>query len=156
MIPTAISNYLDKNHARYSLIAHRKAYTAQEEAAAAHIPGSEWAKTVVLFADDEPILAVLPAQYAVNLARLRETTHAKSMRLARESEFASLYRDCELGAMPPLGPLFHQRVFVDEHLTRDPQVAFSAGSFHEYVRVRVCVSITNSACLLLAESVKQT
>jgi Ala-tRNA(Pro) deacylase len=135
MIPTAISNYLDQHHARYSLIAHPTAYTAQEEAAAAHISGSEWAKTVVVFADDEPILAVLPAQYSVDLPRLKESAHAKSMRLAKENEFASLYRDCELGAMPPLGPLFHQRVFVDKHLTSDPEVAFSAGSHHYAVRM---------------------
>jgi Ala-tRNA(Pro) deacylase len=135
MIPNAISEFLDRNHARYSLLAHPDAYTAQEEAAAAHIPGREWAKTVVCFADDQPILAVVPAPFGVDLNRLQQVAHAHSVRLAKEKEFASLFQECELGAMPPLGPLYGQRVFIDERLTKDPQVAFSAGSHHDTIRM---------------------
>ena len=135
MIPASISDYLDQHQARYTLLSHPTAYTAQEEAAAAQIPGREWAKTVVCFADDEPLLAVLPAPSVLDLNRLQHTTHARSVRLATEKEFAPLYRDCELGAMPPLGPLYGQRVFVDEQLARDPEVAFSAGSHHDTIRM---------------------
>ena len=135
MIPAAIAQYLDQNHAQYSMWSYPPAYTAQQEAAAAHVPGHEWAKTVVCFADGEPILAVVPAPCAVDLNRLRKTTHARSVRLAKEREFASLYQDCEVGAMPPLGPLYHQRVFVDRRLTDDPEVSFNAGSHHEAIRM---------------------
>src|SRR6516164_3190968 len=135
MIPAAIARYLDQNHARYSMSSYPTAYTAQQEAAAAHVPGHEWAKTVVCFADDEPILAVVPAPCAVDLNRLRQTTHAHSVRLAKEREFALLYQDCEVGAMPPLGPLYHQRVFVDRRLTADPELSFNAGSHHEAIRM---------------------
>src|SRR5947209_9038965 len=112
MIPVAISKYLDRHRARYSLLTHPTAYTAQEEAAAAHVHGREWAKTVVCFADDQSILAVVPAPFAVDLNRLQQMTGACSVRLAEEQEFVSLFQDCEVGAMPPLGPLFGQRVFV--------------------------------------------
>jgi len=135
MIPTAISKYLEQHHARYSVLSHATAYTAQEEAAAAHIPDREWAKTVVCFADGQPILAVLPAPFAVDLHRLRRTAHARTVRLAREHEFATLYQDCEPGAMPPLGPLYGQRVFVDKRLTTDTEVSFSAGSHHDAIRM---------------------
>jgi Ala-tRNA(Pro) deacylase len=135
MIPSSISEYLNRNHARYSVLSHSTAYTAQEEAAAAHVPGNEWAKTVVCFADDQPVLAVLPAPCAVDLTRLRRTVHARSIRLGREPEFASLYKDCEVGAMPPLGPLYGQRVFVDERLMTDSEIVFSAGSHREAIRM---------------------
>jgi len=135
MIPASISGYLDRNHARYSVLSHSMAYTAQEEAAAAHVPGKEWAKTVVCFADDRPVLAVLPAPYSVDLKRLQHTVHARSIRLGREPEFASLYSDCEVGAMPPLGPLYGQRVFVDERLAADPEIVFSAGSHQDAIRM---------------------
>src|SRR4029450_2523050 len=36
MIPASVTNYLEQNHARYSVIPHRPAYTAQEEAAPVH------------------------------------------------------------------------------------------------------------------------
>jgi Ala-tRNA(Pro) deacylase len=135
MIPSTVSEYLERNHARYSLLPHPTAYTAQEEAAAAHVPGHEWAKTVVCFADDQPILAVVPAPFAVDLNRLQQSAHAGTIRLAKEKEFASLYRDCELGAMPPLGPLYGQRVFVDKRLAMDSEVSFSAGSHHDAIRM---------------------
>lgn len=135
MIPSSVSDYLERHHARYSLLSHPTAYTAQQEAAAARVPGHEWAKTVVCFADDRPILAVLPAPFAVDLNRLQQTVHATSIRLAKESEFAPLYQDCEPGAMPPLGPLYGQPVFVDKRLTADPEVSFSAGSHHDAVRM---------------------
>jgi Ala-tRNA(Pro) deacylase len=135
MIPAAISEYLDRQHARYSLLSHPTAFTAQQEAAAAHVPGGEWAKTVVCFADEEPVMAVVPAPAAVDLERLQEVACARSVRLANERELTPMYRDCEPGAMPPLGPLYRQRVFVDEALTRDAQIAFSAGSHHESIRM---------------------
>jgi Ala-tRNA(Pro) deacylase len=135
MIPASIAEYLDRNHACYSVLSHATAYTAQEEAAAAHVPGSEWAKTVVCFADDRPVLAVLPAPCAVDLKQLQRTVHARSIRLGSESEFASLYRDCEVGAMPPLGPLYGQRVFVDERLAADSEIVFSAGSHQDAIRM---------------------
>ena len=135
MIPASISEYLDRNRARYSVMSHPVAYTAQEEAAAAHVPGNEWAKAVVCFADEQPILAVLPAPSAVDLNRLQRTLHAHSIRLAKESEFAPLYQDCEVGAMPPLGPLYGQRVVVDQQLMSDGEIVFSAGSHHDAIRM---------------------
>ena len=56
--------------------------------------------------------------------------------MAKESEFASYYQDSELGAMPPLGPLYGQRVFVDRRLAGALEVAFSAGSHHDAIRMR--------------------
>jgi Ala-tRNA(Pro) deacylase len=135
MIPVTVSDYLTQRHARYSTMSHPVAYTAQEEAAAAHVPGIQWAKAVVCFADDQPILAVVPAPLAVDLNELRLAAAAHSIRLAKEPEFKRLYRDCEPGAIPPLGPLFGQRVFVDRSLTADPEVVFSAGSHHDAIRM---------------------
>lgn len=135
MIPSFISDYLRRNHARYSVMPHPRAHTAQREAGAAHVPGHAWAKSVVCFADDRPILAVVPAPCAVDLDRLQHATHAKSVRIAAEREFVPLYGDCEPGAMPPLGPLWQQPVFVDARLTRDPEIVFDGGSHGDAIRM---------------------
>jgi Ala-tRNA(Pro) deacylase len=134
-IPASISEFLDRHRARYSLVSHPVAYTAQEEAAAAHVPGREWAKVVVCVADDHQVLAVLPAPLKVDLNRLKRAAHAGSLRLAHESEFKELYTDCEVGAMPPFGPLYGQPVFVDASLTADPEIAFNAGSHGDAIRM---------------------
>jgi Ala-tRNA(Pro) deacylase len=135
MIPTSVTNYLEQNRARYAVIPHRIAYTAQEEAAAAHVPGAAWAKSVVCVANDQPILAVVAAPCTVDLDRLQRTIRADSVRLAVESEFLPLYGDCEPGAIPPLGPLFGQRVVVDAALARDPEIVFSGGSHGDAIRM---------------------
>jgi Ala-tRNA(Pro) deacylase len=135
-IPRSIEQFLSGQHVPYSVIRHRPAYTAQEEAALAHIPGHQWAKTVACVADDHPILAVVPASQLVDLERLREITGAADVRLASEREFERLYPDCETGSMPPLGPLYGQPVFVDRALAGASEIVFDAGSHSDALKVR--------------------
>lgn len=136
-IPSSIEQFVKLNGVAYTPIHHRAAFTAQEEAAAAHVPGREWAKTVVCFADDRPVLVVLPAHYQVDLGALRSMTGAKAVRLANEREFAGLYPDCETGAMAPLGPLYGQQVYMDDSLMKDPEIVFHAGTHVDAIRMRL-------------------
>lgn len=136
MVPASISRYLEQHGVNFSVVEHSVAYTAQEEAAATHVPGREWAKAVVCMVDDQPTLAVLPADRVVDFARFRAACGATSVRLATEAELQPLYSDCEVGAMPPLGPLYQQPVVVDRSLTSDPEILFNAGSHREAIRMR--------------------
>jgi Ala-tRNA(Pro) deacylase len=134
-IPASISQFLDRHHARYSVLTHPVAYTAQQEAAAAHVSGRDWAKVVVCVADTRPVLAVLPAPLNVDFQRLKDVTHASVIRLAKEEEFKGLYGDCEIGAMPPLGPLYGQEVVVEEMLADDREIVFDGGSHRTSIRM---------------------
>ena len=133
-IPSSIARFLEgKPH---EVVTHRTAFTAQEEAAATHVRGREWAKTVVCFADEVPILAVLPAHYHVDLERLRKLAGAATIRVAMERELPDIYPGCETGAVPPFGPLFHQRLFVDTVIAEDAEVVFHAGTHVDAVRMK--------------------
>jgi Ala-tRNA(Pro) deacylase len=134
-IPHSIEQFLGEQHVAYSVIPHRPAYTAQEEAAVAHVPGRQWAKTVACVADDRLILAVVPAPSLVDLDRLREIAGAGDVRLASERELERLYPDCEVGAMPPLGPLYGLPVFVDRELAGTSEIVFDAGSHSDAIKV---------------------
>jgi len=133
-VPVAVQTFLANSGQPYDVFHHARAYTAQEEAAVTHVPGRQWAKTVVCVLDGEPVLAVVPADRVVDIERLRQVSGARVARLATEGEFARLYPECEVGAMPPFGPLFHQRVFVDRVLTRVPEVVFNAGTHVDSIR----------------------
>jgi len=133
---TSIHEFLREAHAAYTVLPHRPAYTAQEEAAATHVPGRDWAKVVVCFLEGEPIQAVLPAPLTVNLDRLLDLARGSEIRLAQEDELRRLYPGCEPGAMPPFGPLYGQRVFVDAALAAEPEIAFNAGTHTEAIRMR--------------------
>jgi Ala-tRNA(Pro) deacylase len=133
-IPSSIARFLEGMP--YQVVTHRTAFTAQEEAAAAHVPGREWAKTVVCFADETPILAVLPAHHQIDLERLRKLSGAATIRIAMERELSALYPACETGAVPPLGPMFGQPVYVDSVIAEDSEVVFHAGTHVDAVRMR--------------------
>jgi Ala-tRNA(Pro) deacylase len=119
---SSIHEFLREARVPYAIVPHRPAYTAQEEAAATHVPGRDWAKVVVCFIDGAPVQAVLPAPLAVNLERLLELARGGEIRLAREDELRRLYPDCEPGAMPAFGPLYEQPVFVDVALAEEPEI----------------------------------
>ena len=134
-IAESIGNFLTRERVAYTTLTHERAYTAQKEAAVAHVPGRHWAKTVVCFADDEPIQAVVPGDLLVDMERLRVLTGARAVRLATEGEIATLYPGCEAGAMPPFGPLYAQRVFVDTTLVAEPEIVFNAGTHTDAIRM---------------------
>jgi len=116
-------------------ITHSPAYTAQTIAAAAHIPGKDLAKTVMVVLDDQMAMAVLPSSTMVDLERLREAAEVKKARLATEAEFKGLFPECEVGAMPPFGNLWDMPVYVDATLAEDENIAFSAGSHVELIKL---------------------
>lgn len=130
-----LKEYLDKHQIKYVTIRHSPAYTAQEVAASAHVPGRELAKTVMVKLDDDIAMAVLPASYHVDLDRLREITGARRIELASEDEFKDLFPACEVGAMPPFGNLYELRTFADASLAEDEEIAFEAGSHSELIRL---------------------
>ena len=135
-MPTkALRKCLDDHHVKYVIIHHSPAYTAQEIAASAHVPGKELAKTVIVTLDGKLAMAVLPASEQVDLQLLQSATGAQRVELAQEEDFELRFPGCELGAMPPFGNLFDMEVFVAEHLTEDEEIAFNAGSHTELVRL---------------------
>jgi Ala-tRNA(Pro) deacylase len=131
-----LQEYLRRGNVAYAVFQHAPAFTAQEEAAVTHVPGRDWAKAVVCFADGEPIQAVLPAHRDVDLERLMALAGARDLRLADECELDWLYPDCERGAMPPLGTIYKQRVFVDETLTQEEDIVFNGGTHTDAICMR--------------------
>ena len=125
--------FLDRNQVKYLTITHSPAHTAQEIAEAAHVPGKEMAKTVMVKIDGEMAMVVLPASMKVDFTRLLEATGAQTVELAQEREFAPLFPDCAVGAMPPFGNLYGIRTFVAEVLTEDEEITFNAGSLTEVI-----------------------
>lgn len=130
-----LKEFLDKEHVRYATLPHPIAYTAQDVAAAAHISGREFAKTVVVEIDGRLAMVVLPAHHKIILEDLREVTGCDRVRLVTEPEFSLLFRDCEIGAMPPFGNLYGMEVYAAQELAEDKEIAFNAGSHTELIKM---------------------
>jgi Ala-tRNA(Pro) deacylase len=117
-VSARLETLLEETGAPFEVIDHPLAFTAQEEAAASHVPGRHWAKTVAVLVDGEPALAVLPATRRLDLEKLRRVLGTEGVEIAREAEFQGLYPDCDLGG---------QQTFVDETLREEERIAFHAG-----------------------------
>lgn len=130
-----LKKFLDDHSIKYITIQHSPAYTAQNIAELAHIPGKDMAKTVIVKLDDKYAMAVLPASSKVDLDYLKRGVHADEVGIATESEFKDMFPDCEVGAMPPFGNLYDMDVYVAEKLTDDEEIAFNAGSHTELVKM---------------------
>ena len=134
-IATAIVELLKRERIPYTWFQHKPTYTAQEEAAVSHIRGHSWAKVVICILDDQPVQAVLPAHYVIDLEQLRVLAGAATLRLAREEEIATLYPDSEVGAMPPFGAVYGHRVFVEQCLVGEWEMVFNAGTHTDAIRM---------------------
>ncbi len=130
-----LKEFLDSNKVKYVAISHSQAFTAQEIAASAHIPGRQLAKTVMVTLDGDMAMAVLPATDRVDLKLLKKAAGVKKAKLAGEQEFKDLFPDCEIGAMPPFGNLYDLEVYVAASLAEGEEIAFNAGSHTELIRM---------------------
>jgi len=89
-----LKEFLDSNKVKYVAISHSQAFTAQEIAASAHIPGRQLAKTVIVILNGAMAMAVLPATDHVDLRLLKKAVGVKKAQLAGEKEFKDLFPDC--------------------------------------------------------------
>ncbi len=133
---TLVKRYLDMKQVPYEHHVHRMAYTAQETAEAEHVAGRMMAKTVVLKADGHFIMAVLPAPALVDEQELRHSIGVDFLRRASEREIQALFADSETGAMAPFGNLYGMPVYVEQSLTKNPEIIFNAGTHQDSIRMR--------------------
>jgi Ala-tRNA(Pro) deacylase len=132
-----LRSFLDSHHAEFTLTTHPQAFTAREVAAAEHLPPREVAKAVVIFGDGAGRIVVIPANRLVDLHEARSALELSQARLATEAELVKLFPDCEVGAMPPLGPLYGMPVYLDTTLAGQDTIAFHAGSHQETIHMRM-------------------
>ena len=149
MVAPVVRDFLNHCHARFYETAHPRVATALAEANKDHTPASELAKTVLIRANGQYLLAVLPANTRIYWPALVRVLGTTELRLAAEDEIAALFPELEVGAIPPLGPLFDMPVFIDARLASHDAIAFNAGShtntihmpfgqFRRLVEPRVC------------------
>jgi len=132
-VPDRIAKFLKENKVKYKTQTHVPAYTAQEIAAAQHVPGKELAKTVIVKVDGKFAMAVLPASYRIDFDALKGLVKAKEVKLAGEEEFAGLFPGVETGAMPPFGNLYDLPVYAESSLREDETITFNAGTHVETI-----------------------
>lgn len=128
--------WLQANQAEFTHTVHPIAFTAREVASAEHLPAREVAKTVVVSSDERFYMLVIPANKLIDFHEVRMALGLAHVRMVTEFELGSLFPNCELGAMPPIGALYGLPVYLESCLADQEMIAFSAGTHRDVIHMR--------------------
>lgn len=123
-------DFLSEQGVDFEVKHHEEYFTAQEEAAAQHISGSMFAKTVVVKTRDDYVMLVLPASHRVDLDQVSDLL-GEEVELAQERDLKELFPGCDVGAAPPFGSRYGLRTLADEHLAKQKKIAIRADTHTE-------------------------
>jgi Ala-tRNA(Pro) deacylase len=129
-VAKTLHDFLEARDLPESVLRHSHTSSSSETAEAAHVPGRQLAKGVVLKTQDGyHLLVVIPTHRMLALDKVSKT-YGGHLTLADESELTGLFPDCETGAVPALGMAYSLPTYVDEALLKQDKVYFEGGD-HE-------------------------
>lgn len=126
-ISSRLSSYLEQRGARYQLHAHEPSHSSAETARNAHVLPHALAKSVVLEDDAGCVMAVVPADRVVHLGHVSRMLGRHGLHLADEDRLATLFEDCDRGAVPPVGMAWGLETLVDDQLDDNDTVYMESG-----------------------------
>lgn len=135
-VPKKVTNHLDKQKVKYDIVPHKTVFTVYDLAQTTKSKLNTIAKTLLVKADKNYHLVVLPAQKRLDLAAVKKLTQAKTVALAKEKDMLTKFK-MKPGAMTPFGSLHKVGVIVDKGLVKTEKVLMGAGSFTESLRVKM-------------------
>lgn len=133
-IASKLENHLKQQSVDYELLPHHHTDSSLDSAISAHIPAARLAKAVIVKDGDSHLMVVVPSGYHVHLGHLHRHL-GREVGLATEEELASLFPDCDLGAIPPCGAAYGLKTLVDTAILGQPEVFFEAGDHENLVKV---------------------
>jgi Ala-tRNA(Pro) deacylase len=133
-ISLTLLEFLEWEGIDYELLHHEPAFGSTYNAEAAHVPGDQLAKCVVLEDELGYLMAVIPATHELEIDTLSQQLE-RELQFASEDEVADLFDDCERGAIPPLPEAYGYEAVVDDSLTDLEDVYLEAGDHTELVHI---------------------
>ena len=134
-ISARLSQYFDQRGLRYEVSEHSWSRSSAETARLAHVLPQLIAKSVILEDDAGFVMAVIPADKYVMLGRLGNLLGRHELRLSEESRIATVFGDCDRGAVPPVGMAWGIETVVDEELEGHDFVYLEGGDHQRLLRM---------------------
>jgi aspartyl-tRNA synthetase len=126
----------------FEYIHHQPVYTSEEAEQARGGKLEEGAKALVLQADKEFVLFVLPGNLRADLEKLQQFLGVKKLAMASKDSILKK-TGLEVGSIPPFGSSMGLKTYVDSRLASNAQIAFNVGrhdrsvvmQYADYVRL---------------------
>ncbi len=106
---------------------HEPVYTSAEAASVRGVSLHSGAKALILKVNDDFLMAVLPADLALDSHAFRKHLRSRRLRFATKEEVLRI-TGLTPGSIPPFGSLFDLATYCDERLADNDRINFNAGS----------------------------
>lgn len=126
---------LSKAGIPYTCLHHRPVYTSTEAAEVRGVPLHSGAKALILKGEDRFLMAVIPADLALDSNGVRKLLGSKRLRFATKEEVLEI-TGLTPGSIPPFGSLFGLPTICDERLVENERINFNAGSHSDSIQMR--------------------
>lgn len=133
-IALSLRQYLDDRGVSYDTMTHDRTLCSATTAQASSIPETNLAKGVLCRRKEGYLLAIVPASRHVGLDELGAWLK-QPVELATEEEVASIFSDCELGAVPPVAGAYGLPAVMDDSLEGFKDVYFEGGDHRTLVHL---------------------
>jgi len=141
-LPGKLVKYLEQAGVKYDILEHKTVYTALDVAATMKKKLNEVAKSLLIMADKDYYLVLLPADHNLDFKKLglcigqQAGKKIKVVKIPGEKIMETVFK-VKAGAMSAFGGLHKLPVIVDRGLTKAKKAIFSSGSFNHSVEMAV-------------------
>ena len=135
-LANTLASCLSSKNCRFDIVRHPYTHNSMATAEAAHVPGDRLAKTLLLEDESGYVAAVIPSSHHLLLAAICEQTGRKLV-LADEDEIREVFKDCDVGAIPPVAMAYGMHTYLDDILLKQPDIYFEAGDHQELVHMSI-------------------
>lgn len=141
-ISKKVLNYLEKTGIDHDILEHKTVYTAIDAAITMKKKLEELAKSLLVKADKDYFLVLLPADYNLDLEKLKKViskAHQKDIKIVNIPGEKIINKTLKVksGAMSAFGDLYNIPVVVDKKLEKIKKAVFSSGSFNHSIEMKV-------------------
>ena len=136
ILSNQVTKLLDQAKVNYKVIKHKVVYTAHDAAQTTRKKLSEIAKVVLVKADKDLVLIVLPAGKYLDLGGIKKSLKAKKISIAKEKDI-TIYLKTKIGLLHPFGSVYNIQTLMDKGLAKSKQLIASAGSYTDSVQLSV-------------------
>lgn len=136
MIGKKVLNYLGKQKIPFQVLDHKKVFTAYDLGQTLKEDLHRIAKTLLIKADKNYVIVILPAAFRVNLDKLKKALSAKKVSIPKEDVIIKVLK-VKVGGITPFGALHQVETIADKSLLKTQHMIVNAGSFTQSLRLKV-------------------
>lgn len=130
-----IKKLLDSKHVNYSVLEHKPVGTSEEVARERGEDIKIGIKAMVFKGNKGFFMVAISAAYKIDSKKVREKLKLRKLRFASPEELKEL-TSCISGAVPPFGHLFGLKMYLDETVLKNENVAFNAGRLDRSIKMK--------------------